>query len=72
MTQHLIDHSDIARNLADSIREIERELYQAQETAFDLERQRDAATSRARLYEYATWMLGAVALAQTVVLAGYM
>ena len=72
MTQHLIDHSDIARNLADSIREIELELHQAQEYAFDLERQRDAANYRARVYEYATWILGAVALAQAAVLAGYM
>jgi len=69
---HFIDKSDIARNLADSIREVERELCQAQETAFDLERQRDAANDRAANYEFTTWILACIVLALATVLAGYM
>lgn len=72
MTQHFIDHSEIARNLADSIREVERERDQALETALDRERQRDAANDRAANYEFATWILACIVLALATVLAGYM
>ena len=69
---HFIDKSDIARNLADSIREIERELYQAHKTAFDLERQRDAANDRARNFEFTSYVLSCIVLGLAVVLVGYL